>query len=200
MLPARAVSNQLLTADGHSIVRGHSSVGRALAWHARGRGFDSHWLHCHNSLLHKRLYSLQHPTERGSELIDGYGGAPSRRMLLWANLTHEIRPQSLGGKDLQGSTNGISRPCVLSSSLRKAGQLGWARVLWTCSESRPSSKCPFSRDHAAQDALGLQLCCNSSRTFGNSVAMMSSCRACVMISSTNVFLLASSATTSGVSS
>ena len=25
--------------------RGHSSVGRALAWHARGRGFESHWLH-----------------------------------------------------------------------------------------------------------------------------------------------------------
>jgi hypothetical protein len=24
---------------------GHSSVGRALAWHARGRGFESHWLH-----------------------------------------------------------------------------------------------------------------------------------------------------------
>ena len=26
-------------------VRGHSSVGRALAWHARGRGFESPWLH-----------------------------------------------------------------------------------------------------------------------------------------------------------
>jgi hypothetical protein len=26
-------------------VRGHSSVGRALAWHARGQGFDSPWLH-----------------------------------------------------------------------------------------------------------------------------------------------------------
>ena len=25
--------------------RGHSSDGRALAWHARGRGFESHWLH-----------------------------------------------------------------------------------------------------------------------------------------------------------
>ena len=24
---------------------GHSSVGRALAWHARGRRFDSVWLH-----------------------------------------------------------------------------------------------------------------------------------------------------------
>ena len=24
---------------------GHSSDGRALAWHARGRGFDSPWLH-----------------------------------------------------------------------------------------------------------------------------------------------------------
>ena len=24
---------------------GHSSAGRALAWHARGRGFESHWLH-----------------------------------------------------------------------------------------------------------------------------------------------------------
>ena len=28
-------------------LRGHSSVGRALAWHARGRGFESHWLHFH---------------------------------------------------------------------------------------------------------------------------------------------------------
>src|ERR1700730_36409 len=26
-------------------IRGHSSVGRALAWHARGRGFESPWLH-----------------------------------------------------------------------------------------------------------------------------------------------------------
>ena len=26
-------------------IRGHSSVGRALAWHARGQGFDSPWLH-----------------------------------------------------------------------------------------------------------------------------------------------------------
>jgi hypothetical protein len=25
--------------------RGHSSVGRALEWHSRGRGFDSPWLH-----------------------------------------------------------------------------------------------------------------------------------------------------------
>ena len=25
--------------------RGHSSVGRALAWHARGPGFESQWLH-----------------------------------------------------------------------------------------------------------------------------------------------------------
>ncbi len=24
---------------------GHSSVGRALQWHCRGRGFDSPWLH-----------------------------------------------------------------------------------------------------------------------------------------------------------
>ena len=26
-------------------IRGHSSVGRALEWHSRGRGFDSPWLH-----------------------------------------------------------------------------------------------------------------------------------------------------------
>src|SRR5437764_4467386 len=26
-------------------VWGHSSVGRALEWHSRGRGFDSPWLH-----------------------------------------------------------------------------------------------------------------------------------------------------------
>src|SRR3954469_11266370 len=26
-------------------VRGHSSVGRALEWHSRGRRFDSAWLH-----------------------------------------------------------------------------------------------------------------------------------------------------------
>ena len=26
---------------------GHSSVGRALEWHSRGRGFDSPWLHHH---------------------------------------------------------------------------------------------------------------------------------------------------------
>ena len=28
------------------LTRGHSSVGRALAWHARGPGFESPWLHC----------------------------------------------------------------------------------------------------------------------------------------------------------
>ena len=27
------------------MVRGHSSVGRALQWHCRGQGFDSPWLH-----------------------------------------------------------------------------------------------------------------------------------------------------------
>ena len=27
------------------LLRGLSSVGRALAWHARGRGFESHRLH-----------------------------------------------------------------------------------------------------------------------------------------------------------
>ncbi len=31
--------------DNIVLLRGHSSVGRALAWHARGRGFESHWLH-----------------------------------------------------------------------------------------------------------------------------------------------------------
>src|SRR6202011_4077921 len=31
--------------------RGHSSVGRALEWHSRGRGFDSPWLH-QTSLRH----------------------------------------------------------------------------------------------------------------------------------------------------
>ena len=28
-----------------SVVRGYSSAGRALAWHARGRRFDPAWLH-----------------------------------------------------------------------------------------------------------------------------------------------------------
>jgi hypothetical protein len=46
------------TGDGW-IFRGHSSVGRALAWHARGREFESHWLHCGNPLLHKHLLFLQ---------------------------------------------------------------------------------------------------------------------------------------------
>src|ERR1700757_5229450 len=42
---------QLLdTVDGPCIIRplatrGHSSAGRALAWHARGRRFDPVWLH-----------------------------------------------------------------------------------------------------------------------------------------------------------
>ena len=29
----------------HKVSWGHSSVGRALAWHARGQGFDPPWLH-----------------------------------------------------------------------------------------------------------------------------------------------------------
>src|SRR5690606_29932294 len=31
--------------DPADALRGHSSVGRALEWHSRGRGFDSPWLH-----------------------------------------------------------------------------------------------------------------------------------------------------------
>jgi hypothetical protein len=41
------------------ILRGHSSVGRALAWHARGRGFESHWLHSHIFEFEEFLRALQ---------------------------------------------------------------------------------------------------------------------------------------------
>jgi uncharacterized protein (TIGR02300 family) len=49
-------------------VRGHSSVGRALAWHARGQGFDSPWLH------HVRAYGIgqaARPEQRMEGFDDG---------------------------------------------------------------------------------------------------------------------------------
>ena len=38
-------SRQCLTYIARFVLRGHSSAGRALAWHARGRRFDPAWLH-----------------------------------------------------------------------------------------------------------------------------------------------------------
>jgi len=32
---------------------GHSSAGRALAWHARGRRFDPAWLHNDSAMRHR---------------------------------------------------------------------------------------------------------------------------------------------------
>ena len=40
------ISNNNLTLNPKKIIfRGHSSVGRAPAWHAGGQGFKSPWLH-----------------------------------------------------------------------------------------------------------------------------------------------------------
>src|SRR5687768_11208874 len=44
-------------------VRGVSSVGRALAWHARGQGFDSPILHKEKALQYVRLFLFRFTKE-----------------------------------------------------------------------------------------------------------------------------------------
>ena len=42
---ARGLTGRAQTINMRRLLRGHSSAGRALAWHARGRRFDPAWLH-----------------------------------------------------------------------------------------------------------------------------------------------------------
>jgi hypothetical protein len=75
----------------HYQVRGHSSAGRALAWHARGRRFDPVWLHHINQCVtclwaHSRSWGQQRPRLAHSQCIHTWsdqagnrrGGSPGR--------------------------------------------------------------------------------------------------------------------------
>ena len=46
------------------VVRGYSSVGRALEWHSRGQGFDSPYLHGFRTPILRRLVSFFFAVER----------------------------------------------------------------------------------------------------------------------------------------
>src|SRR5262249_23218291 len=48
---------------------GHSSVGRALEWHSRGRGFDSPWLH--QPSLASQASARQVPRDHRSKASEG---------------------------------------------------------------------------------------------------------------------------------
>ncbi len=99
---------------------GHSSVGRALAWHARGRRFDPVWLH---------LKLLLRPRWRGTRLVSGGCSVRVREGALMAGLTESqdvpskyvrdpswppgARENVMFGKT-RSQTEGMERPTVQS--------------------------------------------------------------------------------------
>ena len=69
--------------------RGHSSAGRALQWHCRGRRFDPVWLHQSNQGVSPQGRPLAHfgPAVRSHD-----GHLPSRRFQAWLRQRGEQEP------------------------------------------------------------------------------------------------------------
>ena len=85
--------------------RGHSSVGRALAWHARGPGFESRWLH----------YDFLDAPSRAPSL-------PAPRFGASFFVCAECEPHPLDARISRGHP--LSAPCVTPGSPQRRPPLG----------------------------------------------------------------------------
>ena len=71
VIRAKSSKRRLPITDTCSLIGGHSSVGRALEWHSRGRRFNSAWLH-QNIRRRKTSFPLMPPsclTRRDAALL-----------------------------------------------------------------------------------------------------------------------------------
>ena len=72
---------------------GHSSVGRALEWHSRGRRFDSAWLH--HAFLGNRVFRRSAENSRVFRILDGSTPADCRLWPAKRGLCRGFAPPSL---------------------------------------------------------------------------------------------------------
>jgi len=91
--------------------RGHSSAGRALPWHGRGRRFDPGWLHCLASERRRRVRPAEH--------------AASDRTSAWLRRKDRGAPvaQSPAGKRRERGPRGDGAGPLLPGRVRLAGGL-----------------------------------------------------------------------------
>jgi hypothetical protein len=117
--------------------RGHSSVGRALEWHSRGRGFDSPWLHHRRILanLSERRRTQESTINRGffvlsciafERLIARNFGAP--RLDLDFTLTGEFPP----GSDVEFALRQSRGDWI--RIFRSTGSSSWSQRIERCAE------------------------------------------------------------------